>query len=262
MFVRLLFIHRHDIRETLPLLVLACCFPCHSQAFAGAVPAIGSRVSSNVSEIYGALPLSFERNQGQAEGTVRYLAHGPGYSIFLKGSGATLVLSKRPPVPTTLRLPPLSQTANGQASDAKTDILQMRLIGGSTTTQVAGDVRLPGTVNYFTGNNPVKWIAGVLTFARVTYKSVYPGINLAYYGTGRQFEFDFQLAPGADSRHIRLRFDGAKKLSLDRDGNLIIFGANGKIQFHKPEIFQLLDGGNARPVSGGFSLHAKNTVSF
>jgi hypothetical protein len=31
---------------------------------------------------------------------------------------------------------------------------------------------------------------------------------------------------------IRLRFDGAKKLAVDRAGNLVILARNGSISFH------------------------------
>ena len=37
---------------------------------------------------YGALPMSFEMNQGQADRTVRFLARGQGYAILLKPDGA------------------------------------------------------------------------------------------------------------------------------------------------------------------------------
>jgi len=32
---------------------------------------------------YGQLPLSFEANQGQTDDQVQFLAHGPGYTLFL-----------------------------------------------------------------------------------------------------------------------------------------------------------------------------------
>src|SRR5579885_2181449 len=41
----------------------------------------------------GHLPISFEANQGQADSSVRFLAHGPGYSLFLTPTEALLALS-------------------------------------------------------------------------------------------------------------------------------------------------------------------------
>ncbi|HSD51918.1 MAG TPA: hypothetical protein VLG48_10970, partial [Candidatus Methylomirabilis sp.] len=37
----------------------------------------------HVSEAYGKLPLSFEVNRGQTDSQVKYLARGPGYTLFL-----------------------------------------------------------------------------------------------------------------------------------------------------------------------------------
>jgi hypothetical protein len=46
---------------------------------------------------YGKLPLSFEANQGQTDGRVRFLARGGGYTIFLTGDEAVLTLRKSQP---------------------------------------------------------------------------------------------------------------------------------------------------------------------
>jgi hypothetical protein len=43
---------------------------------------------------YGKLPLAFESNQGQSAKEVKFLAHGPGYSLFLTRTQAVLTLHK------------------------------------------------------------------------------------------------------------------------------------------------------------------------
>src|ERR1700731_3028514 len=50
---------------------------------------------------YGKLPLTFEANQGQIGAQAKFLARGPGYSVFLTTGG--MVLSLRPATgPTSL----------------------------------------------------------------------------------------------------------------------------------------------------------------
>src|SRR5947207_7706163 len=44
-------------------------------------------------EAYGALPLSFEANQGQVDRRVKYLARGSGYSLFLTPTEAVFSMS-------------------------------------------------------------------------------------------------------------------------------------------------------------------------
>src|SRR5262249_30150652 len=45
-----------------------------------------------IMEAYGKLPLSFEVNQGQTNPSVKFLAHGPGYTLFLTGDSADVLL--------------------------------------------------------------------------------------------------------------------------------------------------------------------------
>ena len=99
------------------------------------------------------------------------------------------------------------------------------------------------------------------TFGRVKYRQVYSGVDLVYYGNQRQLEYDFVLAPGADPRQIELSFDGAKRLRLDADGNLIVSIAGGEIVEHKPVIYQDIDGMRRR-VAGGYELRNGHTVAF
>jgi hypothetical protein len=52
------------------------------------------------------------------------------------------------------------------------------------------------------GNHPTRWCTGIPAFARVAYSSVYPGIDLAYYGNEGRLEYDFIVAPGANPAAI------------------------------------------------------------
>src|SRR5438046_7887761 len=72
-------------RRIATLLTLATGFALPFAAFAEA----------RVSETYGKLPLHFEANRGQTHEDVRFLARGPGYSLFLTPTGAALTLTKQ-----------------------------------------------------------------------------------------------------------------------------------------------------------------------
>ena len=47
-------------------------------------------------------------------------------------------------------------------------------------------ILLPGKSNYIIGNDPSKWHSGIPQFAGVHYASVYPGIDLIFYGNQGQ----------------------------------------------------------------------------
>src|SRR5215472_17337848 len=56
--------------------------------------AISSRSSPSPETIStGQLPVSFEANQGQTDNQVRFLAHGPGYTLFLTPQESLLALN-------------------------------------------------------------------------------------------------------------------------------------------------------------------------
>src|SRR5208337_4530836 len=55
-----------------------------------AAPAAIVGQQMRLAENYGKLPLSFEANQGQTDGRVRFLSRGRGYSLFLTGDEAVL----------------------------------------------------------------------------------------------------------------------------------------------------------------------------
>src|SRR6266568_1543652 len=153
---------------------------------------------------YGHLPLSFEANQGQTDAQVQFLAHGQGYSLFLTAREAVFVF--RPPAAhgprSTSRV--LKQRAGQDIPASAQAVVRMQLLGANPAPQVVGLEELPGKSNYFIGNDPHKWRTNVPTYARVKYESVYPGVDLVYYGNQGQLEYDFVVQPGADPSRIAL----------------------------------------------------------
>jgi len=225
-------------------------------SLAQSAPAAGK---AQITQDYGKLPISFEANQGQTDKRVKFLARGQGYGLFLTGQEAVL----------TLHAPQSAKAGQGSAPHGpaqlppagSTDVVRMQLRGANATAQPTGVDALPGTANYFIGNDPSKWHANVPTFSKVRFSAVYPGVDLVYYGNQSQLEYDFVVAPGADPKAIRLHFAGASKLALTKDGDLSVAASNGQIAFHKPVVYQVKDGQRHR-VEGRFTLLASHNVSF
>lgn len=247
-------------------------------AVAGETP---PATKAHLSEKYGRLPLSFEPNRGQAASGVQFMARGQGYGLYLTSGGAVLELHKteyasdarrsrnrgrvgRAPEVLGLAVPGKgTQRSRPLQERAVTlsDVVRMQLAGANPSVQPVGLDTLPGTANYILSNDASKWRTGVPTYARIRYEGVYPGVDLVYYGNQRRLEYDFVVAPGADSKLIRLRFEGAKNLNLDGAGNLVIVAANGELSFQKPVAYQLV-GNIRRPIEGRFQLLGNNTAGF
>lgn len=152
---------------------------------------------------YAKLPLSFERNSDS-----EFVARGQHYIVDIRGAQATIAL-------------PASKTVG------------MEFVRGRQTVAVP-EKELPGKVNYILGNDPRRWRLGLPTYERVTYRDLYPGIDVVYYGNQKQLEFDLVLKPGADVRSIRMRFSGPEKPKTDQFGSLIL----GELHLMVPKVLQ------------------------
>ncbi|MBZ5718795.1 MAG: SBBP repeat-containing protein [Acidobacteriia bacterium] len=217
---------------------------------ASALPSQRNPSASGIPQIrtdFSRLPLAFERNQGQSDPRVKFLARGSGYGLFLTGEEAVLALQ--------------SSTVGRQSSARKTSVLTMGLVGASPSPVVTGTDVLPGKSNYFIGNDPAKWHRNVPQFARVRYQQVYPGIDLVYYGNQGQLEYDFEVAPGADPAQVALKFRGSEPLQLDAQGNLVLASRDGDVRLKAPRVYQKF-GDVQRPVRGHFALRGKDQVGF
>jgi all-beta uncharacterized protein/beta-propeller repeat-containing protein len=95
----------------------------------------------------------------------------------------------------------------------------LQFVGSDSRAHIEGEEILKSKTNLFLGKDPAKWRRGVVNYGRLRVGGLYPGVDLVYYGSAGELEYDLKVAPGADPARIRLRLtDGNAK--LDRDGNL------------------------------------------
>jgi Beta-propeller repeat/Abnormal spindle-like microcephaly-assoc'd, ASPM-SPD-2-Hydin/HYDIN/CFA65/VesB-like, Ig-like domain len=248
---------RHRLKESRVLVV-----PCLLAVFAGGILLEGrsSYVAGSgprnaliqrpaqpdhgaIKASYARLQLRFEANVGQTDSRVKYLARGAGYTLFLTSEEAVLALRRQP------------------ASEAREAVVRFRLEGANSGAHAEGLDRLPGTSNYFIGNDPDRWRAGVPNFARVRFRSVYPGVDVVYYGQQRELEYDFVIAPGADPRSIEFRVRGAQQIRLDDRGDLVLKTRGGEVSLRRPVIYQE-SSGERHEIAGGYALRGNGRIGF
>jgi hypothetical protein len=215
--------------------------------------------------VYGNLPLRFEANLGQTDPRVKFLARGSGSELFLANSEAVLVLTK--PAPSDTKAPenaqPISSLATGKSkrpAKLQSTALRFSLVNANSAAQISGLDELPGTSSYFIGDDPRRWVTAAPNYSRVEYRGVYSGIDLQYYGAGRNLEFDFDIAAQADPSEIRLKIDGADSLTATSSGDLAIATANGEVRLDRPEIFQL-NGNQRETIEGNYVLANKDEIT-
>jgi Beta-propeller repeat len=200
---------------------------------------------ARASEVYGKLPMRFEANAGQTDAQVKFISRGNGYNLFLTPTEAVLALRNETPV---------------SGADQRS-VVRMKLIGANSAPKVLGVDTLPGKSNYFIGNDPSRWRSNVPSYSQVRYSSVYPGIDLIYYGNQQQLEYDFVLSPGADPNTIGLVFDGADRMEVDAEGDLILHIEGGELRHRKPVTYQEMNG-RRREIASRYVLRGGQQVGF
>jgi len=174
------------------------------------------------------LPLYFEPNQGQAHPQVEFLSRGNGALSYLTGHDAIFTVGGSP--------------------------VRMHLAGAAAAKPEGMD-RLPGVSSYFRGQDSSKWHTGIPQFAKVRYHDVYPGIDLVYYGTKGNVEYDFRIAAGADPGRIHIAYGGTGKLRIDTNGDLIVATPTGEMRQRRPKVYQ----GNIE-IAASYRIEARDRV--
>src|ERR1017187_1606190 len=220
------------IMRRIPVLAVLAC--------AGSVLAAGVPDHKAISKSLARIPLSFERNAGQvAEKSAAWVGHANGYSVALGATGATIVPAAR----------------------GRSGVVRMQFLNARPEAVSKPLEPLPGNANYLIGRDPKRWIQSLPTYGRIEYLNIYEGIDVAWYGNQGQLEYDFRVRSGADPGSIRVRFEGAQKLTLEPAGDVRIDMAAGSMNLRLPEVYQEIAGAR-KPVKGRYVLRAANEIGF
>src|SRR5262245_12413443 len=206
----------------LAVILLLSVFPAHA--------------ASGTDQVFGKVGLAFERNEGQADSKVKFLARAHGYSVLLTGSEALM-----------------------KFTTPKRAVIRMKFAGQQDTTAVDGVEPLPGTTNYLLGSGSSSH-TNIRSYNKVRYSEIYRGIDVEYRGNGRYLEYDFVVRPGADPRKIQIVFSGVKGASLDSSGDLILKTDADPIIQKKPHVYQEIEG-REQTVDAAYVVNGRH-VSF
>ena len=145
--------------------------------------------------------------------------------------------------------------------------LRMKLVGARPAPEMVADGELPGKSGYFLGNDPSKWHRNVPQFSQVSYREVYPGVDLMFRDSQQELEFDFAVAPQANPHKIAIEFDGASRMRVDGAGDLVLTTDVGEIHLHKPVAYQETTGVGTRSMPsllsagmGGLHSNSEPTI--
>ncbi|MCK5700954.1 MAG: SBBP repeat-containing protein, partial [Cyclobacteriaceae bacterium] len=169
------------------------------------------------------MKMHFEPNLGQVDESVQFISRGKGYTLFLTPNEAVLSLQ---------------ESNDTERTEQASSVVHMRFAGANCNPQINGHNEFTGKSNYFLGNNPDEWQTNIPNYSSVEYKKVYHGIDLVYYGSEGQLEYDFMVSPNGNPEDIVLHFDDQDKPKIDKQGNLVFMDKNQKLFMKPPVAYQ------------------------
>jgi hypothetical protein len=201
------------------------------------------RVNDSVQARISALPLSFNPNVGQMDLGIAFTVTGHQSTLFFTPDA--VVISAR----------------EGTGNQSVEHVICQTFPGSADGPVIEGADPLPGTANYFTGNDPSLWQTNVPTYGSIVYRDLYPGIDLRYKGTDGILKREFVVAPGADPSALRLRYEGVDTVAVDETGALQITAGNSTLRESPLLCYQEI-GSSRTLVSAAYRVHGNQEVTF
>ncbi len=230
-----------------------------------AVKAQEPEVSSNI---------EFVENKGQWDPRVLLKGTLDNGSFFLKKDGFTVVIHNARDLTRVMRghTPPASGDSSAGNIKALPDPAGDKLMttlrshaysvhfeGMNEKTEVVPDKPLPGNINYFVGDKS-KWAPNCRVFQGVTYRNIYPNIDIRYYTANGRLKYDIIVHPGGDPRKIALRYEGTNGI-LVKNNRVSISTSVGEVKEMEPYSYQSGNSGKEE-VRTRYRLAPGNLLKF
>jgi gliding motility-associated-like protein len=188
--------------------------------------------------------VEFIQNKGQWDSKVEYRADFSSGSFFLENQGFTVALHN---VDDLKRLSEQMHGHNvkpeniGQPITVNSHAYKVKFLGGNSFNQNVPDKIQAYHNNYFLGNDQSKWAADCKIAQAVSYKNVYPNIDLRYYSDAGKMKYDIIVHPGGDVNNIAMQYAGIDKLEV-KNKELLIKTSVGEIKELYPYSYQTGEG--------------------
>ncbi len=197
--------------------------------------------------------MEFVENKGQWDSKVNYRGNFSTGAFYLENKGFTVDLhnpadlevlaeqlhggydhngnaATRQPLP-----------GNDQKITLRSHAYKVNFLGASNNIQAVPDKEMTSYNNYFIGSDKTKWAGHCKIYQAVTYKDVYPNIDVRYYSNGdANLKYDIIVRPGGNPAAIAMRYDGVTKLQT-KNKELVIGTSIGDIKELYPYSYQFTD---------------------
>ena len=186
----------------------------------------------------------FIENKGQWDKEVKFMSNAGNGAFFLQNKGFTVL--QYDPKDLEKFVDKMHGHALPQALAKEEKLLhshayKVEFLNANNNAEIIPDRSLPSVNNYFIGNDKSKWATDCHIYKGITYKNVYPNIDIRYYSdAGANLKYDFIIHPGGDISRIALKYRGADNLRI-KNKELVIHTSVGENKELYPYTYQVVN---------------------
>ncbi|HSN50399.1 MAG TPA: hypothetical protein VLR52_04140, partial [Bacteroidales bacterium] len=182
-----------------------------------------------------------------------FLMAGSGLNIQLRKNGFSYDLYARGPGNHSSALRKTNFPDPGKLLDSAAPVAYHRidfdLINARSDSKIIVSAPRPGFYNYYTIGTPVEGVTRVRSYSQITYKSIYPGIDMEFLSDGeKRFKYNFNIHPGGTLSDIQIRITGPE-ITLLPDGSLRLKTTTGTLEEIIPESYYTLNGRKTKVIA-------------
>ncbi len=188
--------------------------------------------------------IEFIENKGQWDKEVKFMSAAGNGAFFLQNKGFTVVQHNQ------ADLDKMIDKIHGHATALKNVIEQksvrshaykVEFVNANPNAEIIPDKAIQSINNYFIGNDKTKWVTDCRIFKGVTYKNVYPDIDVRFYSDATSgLKYDFIVHPGGNINKIALKYKGTDGLMV-KNKELIIKTSLGENKELYPYTYEVVD---------------------
>jgi gliding motility-associated-like protein len=199
---------------------------------------------------------AFIENKGQWDKNILFKTHFQGGNLWVQQGKLLFHLQDYSQFQKAHGNPLYTENSN----TFKQDVIHLNFEGANEITSIAKGKPTKEYYNYFIGNDQSKWTSDVHGYNEATLVNLYNGIDLKLIEEQEQLKYEFHVAPSANPAMIQLDYAGQQKISIDKEGNLLVTSKLGNIRENKPYAYQIING-KIKNVNCAFEI-INNKVQF
>lgn len=188
--------------------------------------------------------IEFIENKGQWNNDIKFMTVAGSGAFYLQQNGFTVIQHNPDDIENIKERRHNEITGTTLKQEAATKVRShaytVKFLN-ARNAQILPDKPMPSINNYFIGNDKSKWASDCKIFKGITYKDVYPGIDVRYYSDGgSNLKYDFIVNPGADVNDIAMKYTGADRIAV-KNKQLVISTSLGENKELSPYTYQVSD---------------------